>query len=479
MERLRQVYNPDLFQKEAHQLVDVLTNHFRKTQSEEGKVMNWLAPNEQLDFWNGFLENDMENSFSDFYKNILEKSINIHRKKYVGHQVSAPSFVSLLSSMISTSLNNGMAVYEMGASASAIEQIVINKLSSKLNFSKNSSGILTSGGTLANLTALLSARARFEKEKVQDLLFNQKMALFVSEQAHYCVERAAKVMGWGEAGIIKIPTDDTFRMRTDLLEKYLEEAKAKNIAIVAVVGSACTTSTGTYDDLEAIGQFCDKHKIWFHVDGAHGGAVAFSKKYNHLLQGVEQADSITIDFHKMLLCPALCTALVYKNAEDSYRTFNQTADYLLDEERDWYNYGKRTFECTKLMMSLHPFLLMKFFGEEVFEENVNRLYDQGKVLATLIQETDNFELGNQPDANIVCFRYKRANWTDDKTSTINTAIRQQILEEGKFYIVQTKLNGNVYLRCTVMNPFTGETEFRDLLAYIEEILFYKNRELTL
>lgn len=469
MERLKQVYNPDLFQKEAHQLVDLLAAHFRRMDKSEGKVMDWLSPNDQLKFWNDFLENDSENEISGFFQNVLEKSIHIHHKNYLGHQVSAASYVSILSSMISASLNNGMAIYEMGASASAMEQIVIKKVSNSLSFGGNASGMLTSGGTLANLTALLSARARFENKNVQELLLSQKMALFVSEQAHYCVERAVKVMGWGTEGIIKIPTDEQFKMRTDLLEKYLAEAKKEGKSIVAVVGSACTTSTGTYDDLEAIGKFCAKHEIWFHVDGAHGGAVAFSNKYRKRLKGVDLADSITIDFHKMLLCPALCTALVYKNGNDSYRTFQQTADYLLDEEKDWYNYGKRTFECTKLMMSLHPYLLMKYFGEEVFEENVDRLYDQAKLFASLINKDPSFELGHDPEANIICFRYRTTDSSEEDLNMINAKIRQQVLEEGRFYIVQTKLKGNVYLRCTIMNVFTDQAEFRALLAYVTHL----------
>ncbi len=160
---------------------------------------------------------------------------------------------------------------------------------------------------------------------------------------------------------LQIETNADFQMNVDLLEETWQEANEKGLNVFAIIGSACTTASGSYDDLEAIAAFAGKKNIWFHVDGAHGAAVIFSEKYIHLVNGINQADSVVIDCHKMLMTPALTTALLYKEADQSYHTFQQDAHYLWQQQADpeWYNYGKRTFECTKLMMSLRFFTLMK------------------------------------------------------------------------------------------------------------------------
>ena len=237
------------------------------------------------------------------------------------------------------------------------------------------------------------------------------------------------------------------------------------IQVFAIVGSAPSTATGAYDDLKSIGAFAQKNDIWFHVDGAHGGAAIFSEKYKGLLKGTELSDSIVLDGHKMMLMPTITTALVFKNKMHAEHTFSLNADYLLDQttEDEWYNSGRRTFECTKTMMCLHWFALLKFYGEALFDEYVTRQYDLAKDFAQLLKNHPQFELGTEPMSNILCFRWIAKGVEDEQLSGINAQIRQQLLEEGEFYLVQTKLHGLQYLRTTLMNPFTE-------LAHLEKLL---------
>ena len=321
---------------------------------------------------------------------------------------------------------------------------------------------------MANLTALLAARRHYKTEDVWKDGHAKALGIMVSNQAHYCVDRAARIMGLGKKGIIKLAVDEQFKVKTNLLYDALEQAKANGITVIALVGSACTTATGSFDDLEAMATFAKANNLWFHVDGAHGGPSALSKKYKHLVKGIAQADSVVIDFHKMMLSPALTTALLFKNEEQSFGTFQQKADYLWNSEtaNEWHQAGKRTFECTKLMMAPKIYFIIKAYGIKIFEENINYLYDLAKMLSDKIKAHPNFELLMMPACNIVNFRY--VNTTKD-LNKINQNIRQALVEAGEFYIVQTTLNDNVYLRCTVMNPLTKADTFTHLLKHIEEL----------
>lgn len=289
----------------------------------------------------------------------------------------------------------------------------------------------------------------------------------VSEEAHYCIDRAARIMGLGDEGIIKIPVNKDFQMRIDLLEQYYGQATADGKQVICIVGCAATTSTGSYDDLEAIAKFCREKKIWFHVDGAHGAPAAFSAQYKHLVKGIEQADSIVVDYHKMMMTPSLSTAIIFKQGKNAYKTFSQRAQYLWSEQEseEWYNGGKRSFECTKSMSVLHVYTLYRTYGETIFAENIERLFGMAAEFADLIKKNKNFELAYEPQCNIICFRYSKGK--SDLTE-LNRKIRQRLLEEGKFYIVQTVLTGHLYLRVSLMNPLTTTKELKELLQEIEE-----------
>jgi len=464
---LAQVYKVSDFNRNGHQLIEQLTSHLEdKLNATSHKAINWNEPEKELEFWKKFLSNG---DSKDLFKEINNRTTYIHHPHYLGHQVSPPAPVTALTSLMSSLLNNGTAVYEMGIASNAIERIIIEVLCKKIGFNNSSGGFLTSGGTLANLTALLSARKAITKRDIWNDGNQNQLGIMVSEEAHYCVDRAARIMGLGEQGIIKVPVDKDFRMNTDLLEAIYKEASDKGIEIFAIVGSAPSTATGIFDNLIVTGEFAKKQKIWFHVDGAHGGAGVFSKKYGHTLNGINRADSVVIDGHKMMMMPALTTALLFKNENNAKLTFSQKADYLLSdsEHEDWYNSGKRTFECTKSMMSIHWFALLKLYGEEVFDANVTQLYDMGLLFAYLIEAEPNFELALQPMSNIICFRYYQSGLDSENLNILNTKIRQFLLKDGEFYIVQTKLKGIQYMRITVMNPFTTEQHFKALIYKIK------------
>ena len=423
-----------------------------------------------MSFWRNFLEKGNE---STLFKEVIKRSTHLHHPKYIGHQVGPAAPITLLTSMISAVLNNGTAVYEMGMVTNAMERIITELLCKKIGYSiSESSGFLTSGGTLANLTALLSARKAKASTDVWKKGHTRPLGIMVSEDAHYCIERAAKIMGLGEEGIIKIPVKDNFSLNISKLDFLYQRAIDKGIEVFAIVGSAPVTATGIVDNLNSLGDFAVKHNLWFHIDAAHGGGALFSYKYKKQLRGISKADSVIIDGHKMMMMPGITTALLYKNKSTSNATFSQKADYLLEDskESDWYNSGKRTFECTKNMMALHWFVLLKKFGEEVFNQYVTTLYDLGRDFSKLIENDANFELAVQPMTNIVCFRYIDKTKSQKELNELNHNIRQHLLEDGEFYLVQTTLRGIRYLRTSLMNPFTTKEHLAQLINKIKKVV---------
>ncbi len=469
-------YNAEKFRKEGHALVDLLADYLEKLdkRDEHIPVMPMFSPKLAYANWEKEIENVGDKSLISLFTKVLEEGIHLHHPGYMGHQVNPPAPSAALSGLLNAFMNNGMAVFEMGIPGTSMEKAVINVVAKSFGFSENANGLLCHGGTLANLTALLTARACISKFSVWSEGNKSQMALMVSEEAHYCVERAAKIMGWGNDGIIKIPVDEQFKMRTDLLPAYFQEAKNKGIEVIAVVGSACSTATGSFDNLFDIGTFCKANNLWFHVDGAHGAANAFSEKWRFLVSGINLADSVAMDFHKMLLSPTLITALVLNDGRNQFKTFAQHAHYLWenDDSFEWHNVAKRSFECTKSMLSLPVYTLLYQYGTSLFSAYIDKVNALCQFFHHLILSRRYWEIPVEPACNIICFRYIPSDNKGIDLNEINKYIRERIIFSGKFYIVQTTLKDCVYLRLSITNALTTEADLASMLNTAEVLAQY-------
>ena len=293
---LHKAYDHEEFHRNGQVLLDRLRDHLANVRDEDNrKVIDYIDPESEYQYWK---ENFPKfEQLTDFLDQVLKRSIHIHHPGYIGHQVAPAVPASALGTWMSDLMNNGSAVYEMGAANAALERLVCEYLMRPLGWEKGD-GFLTSGGTLANLTALLAARKAKASEDVWSEGHKRPLAVMVSEQAHYCVDRAVRIMGLGEDGIIKIPVDSNYKIRTDLLESLYHQATERGVEVIALVGNAPSTATGIHDELEDLANFASEKDLWFHVDAAHGGAALYSEKYSYLLKGAKQADSIIIDGHE-------------------------------------------------------------------------------------------------------------------------------------------------------------------------------------
>jgi L-2,4-diaminobutyrate decarboxylase len=468
---LQQAFDGEIFRQQGHQLVDKLADYLQQVlRRADLPVLPGGKPAELRQEWQRLLANPVPMPFAELIEKLLQQSIHLHHPRCCGHQVAPPAPITALAELLSALLNNSMAVFEVGPAGTAIEKAVLEWLAQRLGLAQGADGILTSGGSLGNLTGLLAARqdrgsSDSWDEGVRDGL---PMAVMVSEESHYSVTRALKIMGLGNQGLIKLPVNEYLQVRPELLETVLLAAQANGQQVIAIVANACSTSTGTYDPLPEIGEFAQKNGLWFHIDAAHGGAARFSPKYRHLVEGLEGADSLVIDFHKMMLCPALATAVLFRDGTVLNRTFSQKASYLLPEQQQipWQDIARSTIECTKKMMGLKIMMLLKIIGEGIFSEYVTHVYDLTRDFASVLKGETDFKLAVEPQANIVCFRHQPGQVPSSQWGQYNAQLRRQLVANGRFYIVQTTIAGEIYLRVTLMNPFTNLSDLRELLTEI-------------
>jgi L-2,4-diaminobutyrate decarboxylase len=467
-------FNPEDFRKQGHMIVDILSEYLNNAVSgSEMPVLPWNEPDLLTRLFSFESGGGADEPLDLFIKRIIDNSIHIHHPNYIGHQVTSPLPVAVIVQFCTTLLNNGAAIYEMGPVNMAMERNVIEKIGDLIGFKQGFDGIFTHGGTAGNLTGMLAARQVKTDYNIweEGVCRDNRPGYMMSEQSHYSIGRNVKIMGLGEESIVRVPFDAGYRMRSDLLEEYKQKAEQKGIRVISVVANSCSTATGSYDNLNPIADFCEKHGLWLHVDGAHGTGVLFSEKYKNRIKGLERADSVVIDFHKMLLVPALNTLVMFRNGEKSFETFAQKASYLFQKSQKnvWYNSATRTIECTKSALGIIAYTAMKYYGDNFYREYIDSRYDLASEFAVMINGLPDFELAVEPQSNIVCFRFAPAGYEDDYLNSLNSSIRDKIIKEGSFYIVQAELGGKIWLRLTIINPVTSERELVSLVQRIKEL----------
>ena len=417
---------------------------------------------EELDLERWIADGAMDaKGFASFLSRYLGNSTRMHHPGYMAHQVAVPDLPSALADFVHGATNNPMAIYEMGPAAAAVELIVIDWMLEKVGWEKGS-GVLTHGGSLANLTALLAARATTAPE-VWDSGVTEPLAVVAPPSAHYSIKRAASIIGLGGNCVYAVDVDEREVIEPDRLPAALKKVADDGKRAVALVANACATGTGLHDPLEEIGAFCRETGLWFHVDGAHGASALVSDKERKHLRGVELADSLSWDAHKMLRTSGLCTAVLFRNSRALDRAFQQEASYLFyGGEKHGVDLIHRTVECTKAPLGVKLFLTLAWRGEKGMASYVEEQYELTRRLHRRIQARKGFECPYVPESNILCFRYGNDN-------DLQITIRERLLSEGHFYITSTEVHGRRYLRLTLMSPQTTEETVEEMLDAIERI----------
>lgn len=399
----------------------------------------------------------------------LEATTQLHHPGFMAHQVAAPEPHGAIGALVDGLSNNAMAIYEMGPAAATIEYVVLNWLLSLVGWTPAplpparptpgscGGGLLTHGGSLANLTALAAARARVDPGAWAQGV-RRDLVVVAPPAAHYSIARAVGILGLGQQALRPAPCDADGRIRPERLPALFADLRDEGKVVMALVASACSTAVGLYDPLRAVGMACREAGVWLHVDGAHGASALLSPRLRGRLDGVELADSLVWDAHKMLRTPTLCAAVLTRDHRDLDGAFHLDASYLLhDKEEPGFDFLHRAVECTKAGLGLRLFLVAAAGGATALGTYVERQTALATEAAARLRREPGIEVAVEPESNIVCFRL-------DGPDNLQLELRRLLLEAGRHYISSTEFRGRRWLRLALMSPATDLAEVERLLA---------------
>jgi L-2,4-diaminobutyrate decarboxylase len=401
-------------------------------------------------------------------RDVLPDCNRLTHPRSMGHQVSAPLPVAVWTEALTAAVNQSGAVWEMSPVGTVIETQVIRWMCDLAGLGPDSGGTFTSGGTEATFAGLLAARQSVMPDVWTRGVGADPPAVVCGEHAHYGVARAVGELGLGTERTVVIPSAG-FRMDVAALERELDRLRREGRTVMAVVATAGTTATGSFDDLETIGALCERHGIWLHVDGAHGASALFSSTHRHRVAGIHRARSIAWDPHKMMLIPLTASVVLVRDEADLEAAFSQRAPYLFHAnhgERRW-DQGLRSFACSRRIDAFKVWVALQRHGASGLAALYDHLCDHARALHGLIASRPDFVALHEPESNILCFRYVGDGAPSaDRLDVINLEAREGYNRTGTGWITTTMLGGRRVLRATLMNPRTTEA---DLERTVEEL----------
>ena len=358
-----------------------------------------------------------------------------------------------------------------------LESSLINILLKLAGFPSTGTGLMTSGGAMSNLTAMSIALAgTYGESYLHDGLKNQPSpVIFGTAQTHFTVKRACRILGLGDVAFEALPTGAHYAMQVDVLKQKLAELQSEGERkAVCVVATAGTTSTGAIDPLQEIAHLCEAHNVWMHVDAAYGAAALLSDKSRGLLEGIQLADSVSIDLHKWFYQSFDSGVLLLKNDQHARALYAVDADYVqkiaVDQQRQT-SFFDLSIEVSRRARSVAPLIALHHYGLDVLGVNVQHNIDCISYLAELVEQCETLEMLNQPQLSIGCFRYtgETAELTEEQRDLINASIIKALNAEQNFHISPLSLDGKAVIRVCICNYNTRASHIEALVEAVKRL----------
>ncbi|MEV7567511.1 pyridoxal phosphate-dependent decarboxylase family protein [Streptomyces tanashiensis] len=393
----------------------------------------------------------------------LRDAVYFHHPRYLGHLNCPVVIPAVLGEAVLSAVNSSLDTWDQSAGGTLIERKLIDWTNGRIGFGPSSDGVFTSGGSQSNLQSLLLAR---EEAKTDDL---SKLRIFSSECSHFSVQKSAQLLGLGRDAVVSIPVDRNKRMQSVVLAAQLEACRAEGLVPMAIVATAGTTDFGSIDPLPEIAALAEEYGAWMHVDAAYGCGLLASPTRRHLLDGIERADSVTVDFHKSFFQPVSSSAILVRDGA-TLRHATYHADYLnpartvaerIPNQVDKSLQTTRRFDALKLWMTL------RVMGAD----GVGQLFDEVCDLAAegfaLLAGDPRYDVVVEPQLSTLVYRYIPADAASpEEIDRANLHARKALFASGEAVVAGTKVDGRQYLKFTLLNP---ETTAADIAAVLDLI----------
>jgi len=409
----------------------------------------------------------------DECRTIMNFSRHNGHPRFFGYVASPSTPIGVYGDLITSALNANITCWRSGPAGTEVERMVVRWLGSLINYDRDAKGLLTSGGSMANMIALLVANRRKSGTAVSRTgLWNSgtPMTVYASSEVHLSIAKAADILGFGRDYVREIACDERQRMRVDLLRERIAADRSEGLRPFCVVGSAGTVNTGVVDSLSEIAAVAAEFDLWFHVDGAYGAPGILDERKRHLFAGLNRADSVSLDPHKWLYVPVDAGCLLFRDDAGAKATFStDEADYIkthgyVDEEAfAFWDYG---IELSRRFRALKVWLTLQYYGSRRIAEAISEDISLAEYLGELVSNADDFELLAPVELSICCFRYVSPESSDlDK---LNERIMERVQKGGRAYLSNATVNGHFALRACITNFRTTKADIDETVAAIRD-----------
>jgi glutamate/tyrosine decarboxylase-like PLP-dependent enzyme len=450
----------------GYRVVDLLVDHFSDGDEEDlGASPSRTDLEERLREPIPEEGTDPQDVLDQVEDDVLPNTMRVDHPRFFGFVPGPNSFIGVLADALAAGFNVFSGTWISGAAAAQVELVVIDWLCDLCGLPETAGGLFTSGGSMANVTALAAARHAVLDDDVTNAV------AYCSDQTHTSVDRALRLLGFGPDQLRRLPSDDQFRLDPEALRDAIGADRASGHRPFCVIANAGTTNTGAVDPLPALAEVADAEDLWLHVDGAYGAAAVVCERGRERLAGLDRADSLTMDPHKWLFQPFEIGGVLVRDERHLRRAFRLEAEYLEDAvgEEDEVNFSAYGIQLTRSFRALKLWMTLKVFGRKHVAAAVQRGFERAEQAERLLHDRPDWTVVTPAQMGIVTFRCEPDGWTDDRIDALNRRLASAINEEGDIFLTKTTLDNRPVLRLCPINPRTTADDIRKTMDRLDAL----------
>lgn len=415
---------------------------------------------------------DVDAALAELETLYLDDAVYFHDPAYAAHLNCPVVIPALVGEAVVSAVNSSLDTWDQSAGATLIERRVVDWVSALAGLGERADGVFTSGGSQSNLQALHIARDEAVAHRPGRLAEQlASLRILASAECHFSVQKSATLLGLGADAVISIPCDSRRRMDDAAVRQALHACEQQGLTVMAVVATAGTTDFGSIDPLASIAESCAAHGVWLHVDAAYGGGLLPSTRRRRMLDGIERADSVTVDFHKSYFQP-ISSSVVLVRERDTLRHVTHHAHYLNPrdvDETDRPNQVDKSLQTTRRFDALKLWLSLRVMGADRIGAMFDRVIDHAAQLWAEADATPELDVVCRPELSTLVFRYVPPEADAATVDALNLRIREELFASGAAVIGGTRVGGRPHLKLTLLNPGASAADLSQLLGLIVDV----------